>query len=583
MAPIAASAESKVKLSAFRFEQSDEMPGSHASGFEGVGFEKENNSNMNDQDATTSSQSIPHAQGLSQKSANRELRDCPQTPVGRLPLAELIAGGEDISNQVLNLTPVERVLWNHSPQLKGQASSCAERKKRKRRHSSSPASSSQNEILSHFPAEKTTLDLQNLQKILKTPKTDPAGELWSRYSMNTNPNDNKESPAELAATTFAIHSSPQTPAKHRELKDLGGLRRSISCSMEWPTSAAKRRRLRYNSSHQETNVGFDTPNAAHNEKEKSKMARVSLLVEEIRHGLSRPQARENEVISGPSSSSPLPDRSDLSTLPPLQRSPTNRKQIASESKHTSGVSQNLVRHRFSVDAVNPGMKANFQENLSSEFDDDDLDMEILGTIDDGANVSATAAGVSSKLARLNSSGDGFASSNPERIIAAPDTPPNRREGRTSYFDSRDCHLPSAAPAEVDLSHSQRFQDVMVPNPNEFDEDDDEISAADLEGVASMYDVKPKHRDQLNLDTSQDVEGLEKPHIRLSGTGVNSLNAKQGQDVDCMAGCDGISDDEFGDGLDFEEIVAECEEASQRPHLASQSQSSVRTLVFGPRL
>lgn len=589
MAPIAASAESKVKLSAFRLEQSDKMCVDDAQNPGAVELEKENNPNLNDQHATTTSQSISHVKNLSQTSASRELRDCPQTPVGRLPLAELIAGGEDASNQVLNLTPVERVLWNPSPLLKGQTSSQAARKSRKRRHSSSPASSSQNETSSHFPAGKTTLDLQNLHNFLKTPQADPASELWSRYSMNTNPNDNG-SPLGLAATTFDIHSSPQTPAKHTDPKDFGSLRRTISCSMEWPTSAAKRRRLKYSSSHQETKVGFDVPNAGHDEMGKSKMARVSLLVEEIQHRLSRPHMREDEVISGPSSSSPLPDKSDFSAysaVPLLKCSQNNRKQIVSEPKHTSGASLNPVRHQSPVDAVNSRMKTSFQEMPSSEFDDDDLDIGILETIDDEAKVSPTAAGLSTKEPRLESSDYGLGSSHPECITTTPDIPPDRKEEMTSNFNStnprkEECHLPSAAPTDPNLYRSQPFRDVTGPDYDEFDEDDNDVSAADLMGVASMYDVKPQPQDQHFLN-SQDTQSLQRSQVRSSGTKFNSLNTKQGQCVERMAGNDANSDDEFGDGLDFEEIVAECEEASQKPQLASQSQSSVRTLVFGPRL
>lgn len=587
LAPIAASVESKLKLSAFRLEQDDNrhIDIAHNSGV--VDSEMENNQVMDDQGATSSSQPLCHPKNLSQKSAaGRELRECPQTPVGRLPLAELIAGGEDFNNQALNLTPVERVLWNHSPLNKGETGSCIGRKSRKRRHSSSPASSSQNEISSQFPAEKTTVDLQNLQMVLKTPQTDPASELWSRYSMNTNSNADKVSPGGLAATTFALHSSPQTPAEKLESKDFGGLRRAISCSMEWPTSAAKRRKIQYSSSHREAKVGFGIPAAAKDEKGKSKMARVSHLVEEIQLRLSRSYAREGEVIAGPSSSSPLPDRRDFAAYSTLPCSPNRKEQIGSEAKHTSATNPNPSQNRSLVGAANSKMEQTSLQETLSEFDDD-LDDEIFEAIDDGAYIRPIAAALLTKPPRTDSSDYGLDSSHPEFMTTMPDVPPDRKEEKlfmnSTKLSTEKRTLSAAAPTAADSPFSRPFGDIEELNDDEFDEDDNEFSAADLEDVAAMYDVKPQRQDQQLNKPSQDAKTSHKSQAQSSRAKALSSSSKQGRFVEGMTGYDVTSDDEFGDGLDFEKIVAECEEASQKPHLASQSQSSVRTLVFGPRI
>ena len=251
----------------------------------------------NDQENGNAHQTGSRHQSLSQKSLNNDLRECPQTPVGRIPLAELIAGSEDIQDQKLNLTPIERVVWNHSQQSverNGENGMYASRRGRKRAYSSSPAPSYQNGVSGHFPPDKPSFDLGNLQNSLKTPQADPASDLWSRYSLNTL---DKLSPSETTKPVFADFlnsSSPQTPAQPVQSRVKDSLQRSYSCNLEWPTSVAKRRKLQYSSSNQEMSASLADSMPKHDEKGRSKMARVSLLVEEIQDRLARPKVGENK-------------------------------------------------------------------------------------------------------------------------------------------------------------------------------------------------------------------------------------------------------------------------------------------------
>ncbi|KAL8685717.1 MAG: hypothetical protein Q9224_005705, partial [Gallowayella concinna] len=244
MPPIPVSSASKSKLKVYQFEglQDESEPQDPASAkthFKPQA-EKENQGPMEIQAAMTSSQLLPPLPPTSQH------KECPQTPVGRVPLAELIAGVDDNMNQNLNLTPVERVLWQHVPGSSQYASSqdaSVSQTGKKRARSSSPTSSAQHETSSHFQKKKQSFDLQTLEKTLKTPQADPATDLWTRYSLKTgNTSPTRNDPA-LAALLKS--SSPQTPGSHLKQKELGGLRRSISCANEWPTSAAKRRRLNH--------------------------------------------------------------------------------------------------------------------------------------------------------------------------------------------------------------------------------------------------------------------------------------------------------------------------------------------------
>ncbi|MCJ1461687.1 Tripartite DNA replication factor [Pseudocyphellaria aurata] len=579
MAPIAASVESKSRLAAFKFEQCANKSSDDAQ-YQGAIEEKENVSTVHDEDRTSLSQPDTNLQNLSQKSASRDIRECPQTPLGRLPLSELIASTEDINGLGLNTTPIERVLWNHSQQAEG-SSNFQEAKTKTRHGSSSPVSSSPMKTSVHFDPGKPSIELQALQKALKTPKVDPAADLWSRYSLTADPSTDRLSPIGPTGASCALQcSSPETPAERFQTKESGGLRRSISCGIEWPTSASKRRKTKDSNHDRESNLGFTVPYPRRNENGQSKIARVNLLVEEIQKRLSEPLGSLNEEVGGPSSSSPLPENVQVltnSAMPPKGRFLVGGSHLLPETHNQTAAIPSEVQSPPLRNVLNSRTEESktMKDPLFSDFDDDDLDLAIINKIDEGPKVDPSIQALPAEPPRLISYDHGLSSSQPERDINGPGL---RREGRddSSVQPVDSGRGQESAPAAVlnlsGLPGSRPCVAVSGSNWNEldeFEEVDNDLFVADLEDIAARYDVQPQnHAEQaFNLDRH-----LKSPcNSQLSESKSSSAIAQVNYIKD-IARDEVPSDDEFGGDVDFEEIVAVCEEASQKPQLASQLRS-----------
>ena len=348
-APFEVSAESKSKLQAFHFDISKEnsmkVPALKGSPEHG----KENALTSQHRTCAFSTQRVSRTEDSSQGTGLRAAKDCPQTPVGRLPLAELVASGEDM-NRVSNLTPVERVLWGPSARTSDQESSqetTALPRSRKRAYSSSPASSSQRkEVSKHFAADQRPAESSDMHRALKTPQGDPASDLWYRYSLNIEKNE-KQSPTKVNGRPFSQlmnSSSPQTPAQALLGKESVGLRRSFSCSTEWPTSAAKRRKLQHDLSHQELPVDLSTSDKPVARAQKSR-SRLSLLVDKMHGDLARPPANETD-ISSISPVRPLQSREDEQMRDPLVPN------------------EHLAQHDFEVDRSLPRLQHKTEERVT---------------------------------------------------------------------------------------------------------------------------------------------------------------------------------------------------------------------------
>ena len=547
MIPIEPSSESMSKLRAFQLQPQDEPLGGGTESLASADAAKENSPTDQDREGTTRPQATPIHPSLSQKSAEKDVRECPQTPIGRLPLAELIAGGNDIRNARVDLPPVERVLWNHSQQScdpDGSQGRRTMKRGKKRAHSSSP-SASQNEP--GIVKESSKLDM--LQGSLKTPQADPVNDLWSRYSLAAD----KPSPTRHAETTLAsLHSSsPQTPTTHWEGRESGKLRRSYSCNIEWPTSATKRRKIQYSSSNQEANVGYSTYEHGAEVTRRSKMARVSLLVEQIQNRLARSSTQDDENRVDPSSSLPILEKTSFSTTAPIS-SPQAAGRDDPETGDFLGYStaptvsrlhRPLPANNRIADTkerrqwvISPDIVPHDDYDEDVEDGADSLASELLKTADDVEKCGLADA----------SSGD-----------APPST--NRYEPSTSPCSPKD----------------------SPPGLDDFDDDDSETFAADLEDIVAKYDTKPHPQvEELAARTLNNTEMLTRPESTTFGTDV-SYNVRKRQRVETEVKSGASSDEEFGGDFDFENIIAQCEEASQKPHSASGVHSSVRTRTFGP--
>ncbi|KAK4693888.1 DNA replication ATP-dependent helicase/nuclease Dna2, partial [Lecanoromycetidae sp. Uapishka_2] len=484
MAPIAASSQSRSKLKAFQYQEKGTTPETTT-----MEADKEN---AHYQPEEAEQKMIPPPQPLSQKSATKDSRDCPQTPVGRLPLSELLASGEDTSRQHLNLTPIERVLWENTPM---SSTSPASRRKRKRAHSTSPASSSQNETSAHFTGTKSAVDLHRLQQNLKTPKADPADDLWSRYSLNTDTIERRSptAPTRLGHPHLMHSSSPQTPASHLG-REGAGLRRALSC-IEWPTSMAKRRKLHHSSS-QGASAKHDEPNDS---IERSKMSRTAVA---SKNDISKPLVLSAEEIAD------------------LER-----------------------------------------DAASSDFGDDDLDLEMLEHVDTTIETASTTRdGVAKVDSGKSSTVLEVTSAVP---IETPNLPPMTTEIGHKFSDV-------SFPSNVSSSTVH----ATVPLRDEFDDDDEDVSAADLEAVFEKYDSQLPRPDSKGLEWRNDRDSQRESRSSIDKSLKTNTVYKFPQAVRVEVLSD---DDEFGDDSDFEHIAAECAEATQKQQV-SQPQFSIELAI-----
>ena len=522
-------------------------------------MEVANKENIGPDSAKTTPQMIPPPQPLSQRSENKDLRDCPQTPLGRLPLSELLASAEDVSRQHLNLTPIERVLWDNSP-VDPSVGPAATRKRR-RAHSLSPASSSQNET------SKPAVDLHTLQKALKTPKADPADDLWSRYSLNTELVDRK-SPTAPGYPCLVQSSSPQTPATHLQ-RETGSLRRALSC-IEWPTSVAKRRKLYHTSSQGNSARDGGTIESV----EKSKLSRVSLLVEKVHDGLSKPiTLSHDDTSSEPTVSSPAGIGN---------KSPSSKPEL---DLRQSQLAIDGVVNVLSQTAVGPGGSTPQQlvftaneiarverDDCSSNFGGEDLDLGMLETSD--TKNDAMISNVTARSATHDKqNGDALVSAAVRGVM------PNREPG-----DSQNLRPAGSFQSDnfSDISFPSRVCSSSIGDAtqefDEFDEDEDEVSAADIENMFAKYDSQlPQSHTKAEQSggtkeakTEIDKIGVSIPPKTKTATSIGTTVKVEVPSED--------DSDEFGGDSDFEQIAVECE-ATQKQQV-SQRQSSVCTLKTG---
>lgn len=361
------SSNSQNKLNAFRYKDELGIPDSVISKDEkkAVHGNKENQSSWLNgvvESMRTSPNKADPAPLAEPPKESKPVKECPQTPGNRIPLADLISNAEDAFDPAPGpeVTPVDHVIWQHVPVSSNpDTSSQTPANRKKRRHRSSSPGSPTNG--NPKKAQKEPLDLQSIQALFKTPQHDLAAELWNNYMDKTMVDGSEDLPPPRLANLLS--SSPQTPISGRTSRDSSGLRRSISCAAEWPTSRAKRRRV----NRQDPGSGrgiFSRTSSNVLESGKPKSSRINFLLEKIEKSLQPPPPIE----LGPPGSSPLRQRVDARRC--RSSSPiTNRKGLGDAE--------------VVAQAVNPAVKSSkpagdiAPRDSSSEFGDDDLDQDLM--------------------------------------------------------------------------------------------------------------------------------------------------------------------------------------------------------------
>ncbi|RMZ92447.1 hypothetical protein DV736_g317, partial [Chaetothyriales sp. CBS 134916] len=332
----------------------------------------------------------------------------PHTPAVRIPFEDLIANTEDVFNCPLPAaTPVDHVVWHHGPASSDvSASMGSSRKGRKRARSSSPASS-QMEKTACAPDQKDSMNMNSVQRSLRTPNNDPAQELWNRYLAASTAGHGD---APLPSFAHLPPSSPQTPTTTS--KD-SGLRRTVSCGVEWPTSKPKRRRVDVEDSHSRTKDIFAASRRQILAPDLPKTSRVGLLVEKIQESLNR----RTRIDEGPSSSSPLPERhaqSRSSEASPAQSPSKERRAQSNVADQSRAANSDIAPPSIYNDSF-------------SEFGGEDLDLDFFESVEKN---------LSQDFIRLGASP--IAETRPERR-SQPNANPSTLSKKSSFdeFDDND--------------------------------------------------------------------------------------------------------------------------------------------------
>ncbi|KKK14255.1 hypothetical protein AOCH_001424, partial [Aspergillus ochraceoroseus] len=369
--PTSISATSRSKLNAFRYNNKDgcapDMPPSKASPQktqEGHANKENQNSWLNG--VMEQIQTSPNkAQPALESAETTAVKECPQTPGNRIPLADLIGNAEDAFSRApvgQEFTPEDYVIWQHAPASSNPDTMSQTRatQSKKRRHSSSPSSSPL--AGNSKGAQKGSFDLQAFQTLLKTPQSDLATDLWNNYVAKTSTNG----VSGLQQPHFAnlLASSPHTPGSARIGSDSAGLRRSNSCNAEWPSSKAKRRRIDGES----VGIGrtiFSRSRSNIMVPKDFKASNFSSLVKEMERSLQNAPNRQSETSKMPPEPARDKVRRGRSASPP-DFGASHRAE--GKSTHQKGTPCGI--RRVSKD------KVALQES-SSDFGDDDLDQDFL--------------------------------------------------------------------------------------------------------------------------------------------------------------------------------------------------------------
>ncbi|KAL4881541.1 hypothetical protein BJY04DRAFT_188309 [Aspergillus karnatakaensis] len=449
--PIPASSASRSKLNAFRYQNTKEneaeaMP-EDVSPKKGHGNKENQTSWING--VVEPDEPSSNREQHPQEADTKPVKDCPQTPGNRLPLADLIGNAEDAFSRApvrQEFTPEDYVIWQHVPPSSNPSTQTPATQSKKRRHSSSPGSSP---LAGSKRAQKGSFDLQAFQAVLKTPQNDLATDLWNNYVAKTTTNV-----TDLQQPRFAnlLSSSPHTPISARSAQDSSGLRRSISCNAEWPSSKAKKRKTD-GESHPTGRAIFSRTRSHLNVPKDYKASNFSSLVKEMEKSLQR------VAPNLPDPSKPAPIQVSNKVRRSRSASPLTAK-VANAPVEELALGGDMIElpRDFSNDKP-------LQES-SSDFGDDDLDDDFLELAD--ASIDPFVEPVRSQSSFLKPSA--------EHQHAFP-------ADEADHSFNKDYHLPS---------HSNEKPQVKSAEVDEFDDDFEEFSD-NIEDILAGCDETPSNK------------------------------------------------------------------------------------------
>ncbi|KAI0969550.1 hypothetical protein F4678DRAFT_163765 [Xylaria arbuscula] len=273
------------------------------------------------------------------------------TPVSRLAWHDLI-GDSDVKHEDEDASPQEKIGWDTKQRPMYGVSPMPRKRGSKRARSSSPVSSPATASRAMTPA----VNVKKLSAALKSPRADPALELWDRFSLSGSAAATPLGAVNPALAQFMVSSSPQPPQFVGTGRGEGGLRRAISCGTNWP----KRRRVERAETAPVMSVA-----AEESPRQNSKSSMVNALLQSVSGELSRSKAAQTklDVLKSPSPRKRRHNPADcLSGSPKRRLSPS--KPLLPQISGSVGAS-----------------KTASAADTSSDYGDDDFDDDTLMSLD----------------------------------------------------------------------------------------------------------------------------------------------------------------------------------------------------------
>lgn len=553
------SSNSRTNLNAFRFQEGDVVPDGATSKDEtkSVNGSKEHKSSGSNSVAelmqASSDKGCPPPRDAQapepQVQESKLIKECPQTPGNRIPLADLISNAEDSFDPAPGpeVTPVEHVIWQHVPASSNPdtSSQTPAGRRRKRRHSSSPAGSPSNG--NKKKVQKEPLDLHSIQALFKTPQHDMAAELWNNY-MDKNMVDG---PDDLPPPRFAnlLSSSPQTPGSGRTSRDSSGLRRAISCTTDFPTSRTERRRV--NRLDVGPSRGVFQRTSSNVESGKPKSSRINYLMEKIEKSIHMAPA---DVA--PPGSSPL--RQHMDTRRCRSSSPTRDNKLHEADEETAESPCAVP-----LEKVRPGKLPVLQES-SSEFGDDDLDQDLMDLANASDDPFIEPAHSSNDLDQglmklADTSEDPFIepahASNEFASLGSSDWAALDAEKSRSWQPKKNSMLDSKAP--ILIPHNTTTNETKRDEFDDFEDEYDDLPD-NLQEILAKCDTKP-------VPVNSSKPTTTGPSLQRSDAMDSSVNGSMHSKTPTAVPVKpevASSDDEFDDDFDLEAIEQTMKQAGE---------------------
>jgi hypothetical protein len=438
-------------------------------------------------------------------------REFPQTPIARVPFADLVDNGETVTIVSPVKTPPDGVTWKQSP----TSSDFLSQRGKKRSRSSSPPSSQRS---LHFTrpmlAPANPQDLHQSSSLLAVAADmDPALDLEKRYFGNASLVTPSKVPSSAAADLMRS-SSPKTPVIN--LSDSAKLRRTRSCGVAFPTSDTKRMRMAKSYSH----VSHNSPTHGDGLQRDPKISKMSLLLDKVDEVLHQTDANKatqtsangkrlvKKVFQDDSASVTDPNSSVLAAVEENRQSLVQRRDFRENE-----VYQESRLNALSQVVARTTLHAGNGEH-SSEYGDHGLDEDLVGLTDKPQSAEP-------------------ASKQPDNLVKAPPPDPE--------------------------TESNNFDEV---NNDEVDDFMTDLTVADLEELAATCDRSQRLEALANSQNTSKPKDAANDGFEITAEEEPRHDQEPEEEKQAVAAVVELSSDEEFGGDDFDDIARECDALTQ---------------------